>query len=346
MRDFRWRVAQSFAACAGKSPFDLMWIRVICPGVFQVLHDLSHLFMTVSDHFPDNDPSRAIPPGQPCCEMPTQAVAILGVDFSSAPSRKKPITVAHARLIDDQTIRLDALEAIGSLADFEGLLARSGPWVGGFDFPFGLPRELVLEAGWPADWPSLVRHFSGEPRPVLRERLRAFCAQRPVGAKFAHRATDRPAGSSPSMKWVNPPVAWMFHAGAPKLLAAGVHLPGLHGGDPSRVALEAYPGLLARALHRGSYKSDDPARQDAARHLARRAMVSGLAQGSHPLRLKLNCSQTLRQQIEDEPRGDWLDAVLCAVQAGWALLQGERYGLPAQIDPLEGWIVSAPCTTG
>ena len=48
------------------------------------------------------------------------------------------------------------------------------------------------------------------------------------------------------MKWVNPPVAYMLHAGVPLLLDAGVHLPGLHAGDPARVALEAYPGLLAR----------------------------------------------------------------------------------------------------
>lgn len=60
------------------------------------------------------------------------------------------------------------------------------------------------------------------------------------------------------MKWVNPPVAFMLHAGVPRLLEAGVVLPGLHepgatatagnedGTTARRVALEAYPGLLAR----------------------------------------------------------------------------------------------------
>lgn len=302
--------------------------------------------MTVSHHFHYGAMSGAAIDRRPCCEMPTQDVAILGVDFSSAPTRRKPITVAHVRLVGPDTLRLEALEAIESLAAFESLLSRPGPWIGGFDFPFGLPRELVLELGWPADWPALVRHFSGTPRPTLREHLRAFCAGRPAGSKFAHRATDRPAGSSPSMKWVNPPVAWMFHAGAPALLAAGVHLPGLHAGDPARVALEAYPGLLARAIHRGSYKSDDAARQDSARQDARCAMVGALIAGQHPLRLKLSFAPGLRREVENDPRGDWLDAVLCAVQAAWALGQGAGYGLPEQIDPLEGWIVSAPPTTG
>ena len=39
--------------------------------------------------------------------------------------------------------------------------------------------------------------------------------------------------------------------------------------------------------------------------------------------------------------GDELDAVLCLVQAAWAAAREPGYGLPAQIDPLEGWIVSA-----
>ena len=38
--------------------------------------------------------------------------------------------------------------------------------------------------------------------------------------------------------------------------------------------------------------------------------------------------------------GDRLDAVLCLVQAAWASTQ-PRFGLPADVDPLEGWIVSA-----
>jgi hypothetical protein len=43
--------------------------------------------------------------------------------------------------------------------------------------------------------------------------------------------------------------------------------------------------------------------------------------------------------------GDTLDAVLCMVQAAWAAqrhAQGDAlYGLPPDLDPLEGWIVTA-----
>ena len=38
--------------------------------------------------------------------------------------------------------------------------------------------------------------------------------------------------------------------------------------------------------------------------------------------------------------GDRLDAVLCLVQAAWAAAQ-PNHGLPLDVDPIEGWIVSA-----
>lgn len=269
---------------------------------------------------------------------------LLGVDFSASPSRAKPITVAHARLVTTRGahgVHVEHLQSLPSLEGFEALLAQPGPWIGGFDFPFGLPRELVQAMGWPMQWAPLIREFASQPRPLLRERFKAFCAERPPGGKFAHRATDRPAGSSPSMKWVNPPVAWMLHAGAPRLLKAGVHIPGVFQGDPTRVALEAYPGLVARSITRRSYKSDDRTRQDDARAEARAQIIQSLTTGTHRLGLPVRLASAVRRQLDDDPRGDWLDAVLCAVKAGWAQASGPGWGLPSDIDPLEGWILGA-----
>ena len=189
-------------------------------------------------------------------------------------------------------------------------------------------------------------HYACLTRDGIRATFKVFCDARPVGGKFAHRATDVPAGSSPSMKWVNPPVAFMLHAGVPRLVEAGVHMPVLHAGDENRVALEGYPGLLAReVLSNRSYKSDDKAKQTPERLIARKDLVTQLELGQTRLNLRLKLTHAQRDALIDDASGDSLDAVLCMLQAAWALLQHEKgvknYGLPATTDQLEGWIVTA-----
>jgi len=267
---------------------------------------------------------------------------LLGCDFSSSPSRRKPIVMATGSVAGGRVL-LAGLERIESLDGFEQWLRREPAWLGAFDFPFGLPRELVEQLGWPGHWPDLMLHYAALSRPDIRSAFAAFCDARPAGRKFAHRAADGPAGSSPSMKWVNPPVAYMLHAGVPRLLAAGVHLPGLHDGDIRRVALEGYPGLLAREVLGGrSYKSDDKAKQTPERLIARKDLITALENGQTRLGLRLKVSHAQRDALADDASGDSLDAVLCLMQAAWAQRQGApRYGLPLEMDPLEGWIVTA-----
>jgi len=270
-----------------------------------------------------------------------QAPLLVGCDFSSTPTSRKPIVLALGREARGRVV-LDRLEKIATSEGFAAWLAQPGDWVGGFDFPFGLPRELVEQLGWPLQWRECIAHYAQLSRAQIRETFAAFCDARPSGGKFAHRAFDKRAGSSPSMKWVNPPVAYMLHAALPALLAAGVHMPGLHGGDPRRVALEAYPRLLARELiGRRSYKSDDRAKQTPERLIARKDMVTALEHGRTRLGLALKLSNAQRDALAHDASGDSLDAVLCMVQAAWAQRQGPpRYGLPDHLDPLEGWILT------
>ncbi len=265
---------------------------------------------------------------------------LAGIDFTSRPTARKPIMIALGHAAQG-ALRLQRIEAHASFESFAEWLRTPGPWLGVFDLPFGLPRELVLALGWPLDWRALMRHYAALSREEIRATFAAFCNARPVGAKFAHRATDRPAGSSPSMKWVNPPVAYMLHAGVPLLIDAGVHLPGLHAGDESRVALEGYPGLLARELlGTRSYKSDDKAKQTSERLIARKDLIEALEQGRTRLQLRLRLTHAQRDALVADASGDRLDAVLCLLQAAWASGRPNQ-GLPAAIDPLEGWIVTA-----
>ncbi len=268
--------------------------------------------------------------------------SIHGVDFTSRPRLRKPVTVAGGRRLR-RAFHLETLEELAHWANFEAWLQRPGPWIAGFDFPFGLPREAVDDLNWPKQWPQLVAYCRSLGREEFRAALDSYRESRPAGKRYAHRAADHPAGSHSPLKLVNPPVGLMFLEGAPRLLDAGVTIPGLHRGDPQRIALEAYPGYSARRMVKGSYKNDAPAKQTAARRQARKSMVSSLEAGDNPFGFALTGSRPLLNSLVGDATGDRLDAVLCAMQAAWAWQRREmNYGLPAHIDPLEGWIAMVP----
>ena len=76
-----------------------------------------------------------------------------------------------------------ALESFDPLAALGQWLAQPGDWVGGFDLPFGLPRELVQTLGWPTEWRACMQHYLALSRAQIRDQFAAFCAARPVGGK-------------------------------------------------------------------------------------------------------------------------------------------------------------------
>ncbi len=277
---------------------------------------------------------------------------IFGIDFTSRPGPRKPIAVATGQL-RGRRLAISSIEALHDFGAFETWLATPGPWVGGFDFPFGLPRRFV-DAFTPArDWASLVDWAHG----LGRE---GFCAVAHPAFSAAkgrqadkHRTVDALAGSHSPLKTmdpqrrqaINPPVGLMFYEGAWRLANAGLHVPGLRECGDARVAVEAYPGLAARQLGLRRYKNDRP---DSAARLraARREILSRLAQGS-PLGIAVSLPAALAGRCIDDGAGDLLDAVLCAAQASWAARRaGQGYGLPSVVDPVEGWIATVPAHSG
>jgi hypothetical protein len=265
---------------------------------------------------------------------------IYGVDFTSAPRRAKPISIASG-IADKTVFRLEEIEALETFAEFEAFLRRPGPWVGGFDFPFGLSREAVTDLAWPLAWRELLVHCTGLGRREFKRRLDAYRETRPAGARYAKRRGDQASGAHPSVKLVNPPVGFMFLEGAARIAAAGIHVPGLDANGDDRVALEAYPGLLVKRLGAGSYKSDDPAKQTPARKKMRARILAALKHGE-PMGIRLQLDAKLERAMLADGTADLLDAAICALQAQWGWLRRKaNFGLPAAIDPLEGWIVSA-----
>lgn len=268
-------------------------------------------------------------------------VSLLGVDFTSTPSRRKPITVARGRLAAN-VVKLERLDELAQWPAFEALLAEPGPWVGAFDFPFGLPREFVEDHALGAHIDEVVAALRARcgSRMALRALVDDWGRTRPAGQRLVHRRADL---ALPGLRSTSPlqtryvPVGFMFYEGMPRLVQAGVSVPRMRAGDPARLAVEAYPGLLAHELIGArSYKNAD----DADRLIARKDMVEALEQGRTRLGVRLKLSHAQREHLVDDASGDRLDAVLGLVQAAWAATRPHG-GLPSEVDPVEGWIVTA-----
>jgi hypothetical protein len=265
---------------------------------------------------------------------------LLGVDFTSAPSRRKPITVARGALAGTR-VSLHGLEELRDFAAFEALLRSPGPWLGAFDFPFGLPRPFADDVAPGADAAGLMAALQA--RCARRIDFRALVDRwgnaRPAGQRLLHRRTDGAGAvsSTSPLQTRYVPVGFMYFEGMARLLAAGVHLPGLHEGDRARIALEAYPGRLAgELLGRRSYKNG----ADDARLIARRDLLTALELGRVACGLRVKLSPAQHDAVAADAQGDRIDALLCLVQAAQAS-RTPNYGLPNDVDPVEGWIVGA-----
>ena len=267
---------------------------------------------------------------------------IFGLDFTSAPSSRKPITCAMGAL-HHTTMLLQDTFALTTFAAFEAFLRRDGPWLAAFDFPFGQPRKLFTNLQWPQTWEGYVQYVAALGKDGFEETLTHYQNSRPVGDKQHTRSTDALAGARSPMMLHRVPVGKMFFQGAPRLLASGVSILPCRPNGTNTLAFEGYPALVARHfIGKTSYKSDERKKQTREQQVARQRIVDGIRSlalaETYGITLVLSDEQATRLVLE--PMGDALDAVLCAVQAAWAYTQREcGYGIPTTCDAVEGWII-------
>jgi predicted RNase H-like nuclease len=76
--------------------------------------------------------------------------------------------------------------------------------------------------------------------------------------------------------------------------------------------------------------------------MAARTRILDAIKAGDPLGIRVNLTLEIEQRTIKDGSGDSLDAVICALQASWGQQQGKpRYGLPPDVDAVEGWIVTA-----
>jgi len=92
---------------------------------------------------------------------------IFGIDFTSSPGPRKPITCIQAEL-SGKYLRVRSLDRWTSFSQFEAALEQTGPWIAGIDFPFGQSNTFIKNIGWPTDWAGYVGYVSRMTRQEFR----------------------------------------------------------------------------------------------------------------------------------------------------------------------------------
>ncbi len=277
---------------------------------------------------------------------------IFGLDFTSAPTRKKPITCAVCELHEpDQfgafhqasILTMQDCLTMPTFAAFADFLRSDGPWLAALDFPFGQPRQLIANLGWPPVWSNYMQLITAMSKPEFEQTLTHYCASRLPGDKQHLRITDKYTNARSPMMLHRVPVGKMFFQGAPRLLASGASILPCRPTPSASIVVEGYPALVARKwLGKRSYKSDERSKQTPEQILARHDLLGGLCSPALLIHygLRLSIADTLSAMLIEEPMGDLLDALLCAIQAAWAYTQrNNNYGIPLDCDKNEGWIV-------
>ena len=247
---------------------------------------------------------------------------IHGVDFTSRPSRRKPVTVASA-----EHNQIVSLECFPNLDKFEDWLNTSTGVIG-IDAPFGYPVALCSELFLSERWEDIAKELSvfGSTDRLypLAARVEAFRNVRPSGDKEPKRLTDRASNSASAMKFFQPPVGRMAARLLPILHRTSHNVLPVRPTSSPVTVVEIYPAKWVRANSNGiTYKDQLGLRE------SRRLLLS---------KTRFSMTSQLEEEVFADEKGDLLDAIIaCEQVATWIESGGQMPNNPQIL--LEGWII-------
>ncbi len=268
---------------------------------------------------------------------------IYGIDFTSTPSPKKPITVTEG-VLKNKIFHVIKLHSILDFKSFEDFLNLKGPWVAGFDLPFGLPLNFLTLQKFPLQWEQYVAKISKISKPQFEEVIKKFKVSQPKGYKEPLRMTDSFSRALSPIKLVNPPLAKMFYEGSKRLLKSGISILPCYPKNTNRIAIETYPALIAQRFA-GSYKNEKTREANHKSKRERKKIIDGVLSDEflNEFEFDLKIEKHFIQSIVDDNKGDLLDSLLCSLQAAWGYSKKRNnYGISFYNDSktkTEGWIV-------
>ncbi len=249
-------------------------------------------------------------------------MVIHGVDFTSRPSNRKPITVASA-----ESHRVVALRSFSSLDGFEAWL-HSATGVVGIDAPFGYPIELCIDVFESRNWIEIASELSSfgpkDRIAPLAARVETFRNARPPGDKEPKRLTDRESKSASAMKFFQPPVGRMAARLLPILLRTTHNVLPVRPSSSPVTIVEIYPAKWVRENGEGAAYKDRPDSEN-----ARRALLG---------KTRFEFSAEIEARVLNDKQGDMMDAIIACQQVADWLESGSPMRVDDQIQ-LEGWII-------
>lgn len=299
------------------------------------------------------------------------AFSVYGVDFTSAPSKAKPLTVAVCSLVGDELqlkgfMSFSAQTLQETFDSFLEFMRAAKPHIVGFDFPFSQSHKIQTgksplfdDLAWPISWQVFASRISSLSRLEFVSLFERYKEKRRTGDKQHKRIADELTNAQSPQTLYYTPVGKMYYEGVKLFLSGLFSVVPVQMNDSSMLAVEAYPGLFVREMtSAGSYKCEGRDRKKMKDDLvlsrleSRRTILDSLSstetQRKYGLRVRLD--DAMSEQTLRDDAGDLLDSLICAVQAAWAWnRRNDNFGLPGPdlVDPdvlaFEGWIMDPHC---